>query len=143
MPADFRKNFPYIPEFVKANAPALKPFLVTGHTNKPHLVVLPTVAHPNNCQVEDVTWGKITDTTIQFSGNAHVTRGENWLAAQLALSMGAMVVILANRDALTAHLPTIIMSRMLNKRPTQVLFGEDKGTRIKEEIEVLDAHLLT
>ena len=118
--ANRQNNFPHGSEFNKTNAPILEPFMVKGNEDEPHLISYPTVAHPNNWQVEDVVGGKVTPTMEQSFSDAHGSRGANWLAAQLAFSANAMKVILDNQLALATYLPRVVDKRFLCVRPTQV-----------------------
>jgi hypothetical protein len=137
---EWKEHFPHGPEFLPPAAPALTAHC-HGDNAALHVVAIVPVAHPNAFGVDDVASGKIGEATIQAFGDAHGSRGTNWLSATMKFSPAAHAAIVESRAALAAILPTITPARLLDVRPTKVALNEDNATRLDEGVEALDKRL--
>jgi hypothetical protein len=88
-------------------------------------VAIVPVAHPNAFGTNNVPSGKIDEDTKQSFGDAHGSRGTNWLDATIKFVPTAHTAIVDNCGTLASILLTITPSKLLNVLPTKVTVGDN------------------
>jgi hypothetical protein len=138
---EWRTHFPHGPDFLPAAAPALSAFFGAAVTTDLHVVAIVPVAHPNGFGADDVPNGKIGEDTRQSFGDAHGSRGTNWLEAITKFVPAAHDAIVGAGTTLESILPKITPSRLIGTRPKKVTVGDDEAERLVDGLDALESRI--
>jgi hypothetical protein len=138
---EWRTHFRHWPYFLPATAPALSAFFGAAFTIDLHVVAIVPVAHPNGFGTDDVPNGKIGEDTRQSFGNAHGSRGTNWLEAITKFVPTAHDAIFGASTDLESILPKITRSKLIGVRPKKVTVGDDEAERLVDGLDDLESRI--